>query len=164
MVQGTRAHTEQISSIQSERRVTAGAISCAGRVALYVWRGGRLGKRATHVAAVDDRLLSPALAGFLRAEHRGEYFAGGAHGSCVARVTNRAGECSDCSTANQAGRCDQLADGAQRRSVFKLRLGDVQITGVFRFSCVCLWTLLLASLRARDRAFTLASARVTSPK
>src|ERR1044071_1065501 len=106
MGQGTRAHAEQISSVKKGPRITAGAISCAGRVALYVWRGRRVGECATDVTAVDDRLLSPALASVLCAEHRRKYFARGANSRWVTGVTSRATECSYCSAANQTSGCN----------------------------------------------------------
>src|SRR6185369_9019937 len=153
---GTRALNAQIPPVQSARSSLAGALLRPGGVALHVWRCRGVRKCATDAAAADDRLLSPNLISVACAEHRCELFTSGAGCSFAARSTDRAG------SAIQTRRRDQLANGAQRRSILKVRLGHIQVAGVFRLGRGDLRCLLLAFARSDHRVIALAPDGVAS--
>ena len=107
--------------VQDEVRCVAGALLSPTLLALRVWRDCSFRKCSGRVVATDDCLLSPAIARISVVEYRCQYFA---RGACCGRAVSApgfAGQPDDFSTAIQACGRNQLVDGPQRRSVFRLR-------------------------------------------
>ena len=98
----------------------ARALLLAALFALHTWRDRGICKRAARVAAADDRVFSPAVVGFVVAEHRRQLFTHRTGFRCNPCAAGFAGQRACLSSLDQTHEYNQLADGPQRRSFFKV--------------------------------------------